>query len=460
MLNPRRNAPIRTVMTGSSVHHLLRRIWGRLAADAGTSLIEIVVAAALLGVVTVGVMSSLDVSARVSGNQKGKVVAGNIAEGEMERLRGLSIEDLGTLNSGAPEQRVVGGATYTITSRADWVSDTKGTDFQCAVTGGNTYMKVRTTVSWGANQKVQLDGIVSPGARGVSRTYGALAVRFVNSTNGQPIPGVSASLASGSGQQAPAAGTSDSNGCIVWNSVLAGTWTMTASKDGWITAEEEATLVRELNVLGADAVFNEYQLFQGARISGSFYSRSNVDSVNRASAPQSYVVAGGGETRIISIPAGQTTFQTPYLRSDVGNYKIFAGACSEATLGGTVSGTYSANVAAGSTNVQVRLPAYDVLTQSQGGIWPFLWTDPDSMRTRFSACGITYWRQTRSGSPRTGRLDDPGFPWHPSARQFCVDTWGTVLIFFPTQRRTTANVTMNGDASPTYTNNGWGLGNC
>jgi type II secretory pathway pseudopilin PulG len=460
MLNRRLPPPMGTVMTGSTAHRTLRGIWRRLAADAGTSLIEIVVAAALLGVVAVGVMSSLDVSARVSGSQKGKVVAGNVAEGEMERLRGLAIEDLQALNASPPEQRVVGGATYTITSRADWVSDAKGSEFTCAVTGGNTYMKLRTTVSWGANQQVKLDGIVSPGARSVSRTYGALAVRFVNSVNGAPIPGVSATLASSSGQQAPAGGTSDSNGCIVWNSVLAGTWTMTASKAGWITADEQDTLVRELNVLGADAVFNEYQLFQGARISGSFYSRSSVDSTNRSSAPQSYVVAGGGQTRILSIPAGQTTFQTPYLRSDVGDYKIYAGHCSEATLGGTVPGTYSATVPAGQTGVQVRLPAYDVLTQTQGGIWPFLWTDPDSMRTRFSACGFDYWRQTRASNPRMGRLDDPGYPWHPSSRQFCVDTWGTVLIFFPTQRRTTANVTMNGDTGPTYTNNGWPISAC
>lgn len=429
------------VMTGTPSTRTARRIWGSLAAEAGTSLIEIVVAAALLGVVTVGVMSSLDVAARVSGNQKGKVVAGNLAEAEMERLRGMSIEQLGTVSSEAPEQRVIDGATYTITRTASWVADTKGSELPCAVTGGNTYMKVRTRVTWGADQKVELDGIIAPGARGVSRTYGALAIRFVNSADGQPIAGVSASLASGAGHTAPPAGLSDANGCIVWSSVPAGTWTMTASKSGWITADEQTTLVRELNVLGADAVFNEYQLFQGARISGSFYS--TVSGTNYPSAPEAYIVQGGGQTRELTLPAGATTFQTPWLRADLGTYKVYAGACTESELGATVPATYAQTVPAGTSNVQVRLPSLDVLTQGNGS--------SDSQTVRVNACQKTYYRVTRGSNPRLGRLDDPGFPYRTGTTTACTDTRGSFLFFFPgaTLRRQNTSVSLSSDTSLT-----------
>lgn len=427
----------------------LRSLGDRLAGESGIALMEIMMSTLVLGVVSVGVVTGMDVAQSVSGNQKSKATAANIAESELEKLRGLTIDELQTVQAAGPTTKVAGGATYTITPTTAWVADQRGTTYACDVQGGNTYMRITVTVSWGAksSQRVAISTIVSPGTRGVTRTYGALAIRMTDSTSGLGIAGVSVTLSSSG--QSNRSGVTDSNGCVVWNSIPAATWQMQATRTDYIDADGNETLTKDVSVVGADVTYNEYQMFPGGRISGYFYSSASGGPFN--SAPEAYVVTNGSVTHELTIPAGQHTFETPPLRGDVGSYKIFAGACTEAELGATVPATYSATASVGATNVGVRLPAWDVLTQGNGS--------SDSMRTRVNACQKTYYRSTRASTPRKGRLDDPGFPYGSSSTGVCVDTQSSFIIIFPVNYRLqTPAANLTTDTAPTMNVRWWFLG--
>lgn len=449
MLNPRPAAPMGTVMATSSVHHTLRRIWGRLAAEAGTSLIEVVVAASLLAVVAVGVMSGLDVSARVSGDQKGKAVAGNIAEGELERIRGLDISQMSTL-TGTPVTKTEGGVNYTVTSEADWVANQAGDSFSCSVEGGTTYLKLKVTVKWpGSDKPVVLESILAPGARNIVRTVGAMALRVVDPQQ-NPVSGVSFTLTAGG--QSNRTGTTDSNGCVVWSTLPATTWQVTGTKTSHVTPQGDSSITDEISVPGQTFVTKEYEYAPGGTISGNFFTTRPGNATPIASAPQKYVIAHssmnyqGNSYRVIDIPAGQTTFTTPALYPYGSPYTIWAGGCTTAPSAAGIA-TPTLPVGGNVSGVQVKLPALNIITKNEGS--------PRAGSVRTTICGTTYDRNTQSN----GLLADPGFPQTSSA-SVCADVESdhpSIFIGWGWYRKTASwsNTNYNGTSFNNEYNMGW-----
>lgn len=434
MLNRRLTLSIRRVMTRSSVHCTLRRIWGRFAADAGTSLIEVVVAAGLLAVVAVGVMSGLDVSARVSGDQKGKAVAGNIAEGELERIRGLDVSQMSTL-TGAPVTKSEGGVTYTVTSKAEWVANKAGDSFACTVEGGTTYLKLKVTVKWpGSDKPVVLESILAPGARNVVRTIGALALRVVDPQQ-NPVAGVNFTLTTSG--QANRTGTTDSNGCVVWSSLPATTWQVSGTKTNYFTPNGQTTITDEISVPGQTFVTKQYEYAPGGTISGSFFTTRPGNATPVPSAPQKYVIAhssmnyNGNSYRVVDIPAGQTTFTTPALYPYPSAYTIWAGGCTSAPAAGGLATATVPEGGGGVGGVQVKLPALNVITRDRG--------TNESGTVKTTICGTTYTRNTEPN----GLLADPGFPYTASNVGVCAQVYSNDPDWFQGEawRRRTINYT-------------------
>lgn len=363
------------------------------------TLIEVLVAATVLGLLAVGVMSSLDVSARVSGDTKAKATAGTIAEGEMERIRGLTVTDINNL-SGSPQSKSVGGVTYTVTSKAEWVANQAGQAFSCSVTGGTTYLKLAVTVKWpGSSTPVKLESILAPGARNVVRTVGALALRFKDQNN-TGIPGVTVTISSYG--QSNRTGTTDANGCIVWSTLPAGTWELSASKPNYLLPNGSTTATDEINVPGQTFVTNEYEMGLGGSISGSFITKRSGADVS--SAPEEYTISHPQMSAPlkVTIPAGQSTFTTPTLYPYGSDYSIWAGGCTTPPPASGIA-TKTVNPGATVSAGQVRLPSLNVRTLDNGSL--------ENGVTKVTVCGKTYTRSTSS----SGVLSDPGFPYSTSA---------------------------------------------
>lgn len=385
----------------------------RLAGDGGFALAEVVMGAAVLSAVTIGVMASIDVSAKVSGNQKSKAVAANVAEEEMERIRGLRIDDAAALN-GTPTTRVVGGATYTITSTAAWVANAQGENLTCQVIGGNTYLRLSTSVSWqGSNRPVRLDSILAPGARNVVRNLGSLTIRILD-VNGSPVSGVGVTLTATG--QSNRTGTTDSNGCVVWSTIPVGTWQMTGTRSNYLVPSGASSVTDEINVVGQTITTKQYEYSAGARISGSFFSIRPSNGENAASAPQRYVLTHPSRTpsvQVIDI-GGATTFTTPLIYPYPSGYMIWAGGCTSAPPA-TWTRTTTVTQGQTATGQTVRLPAWDARVQRDGG-------NRSGALVRTTLCGTTYDRWT--GTNPNGQLPDFGYPYSSSSANRCINLDG------------------------------------
>src|SRR6516164_8762936 len=93
------------------------RCWSsRLSAvkdsEAGFTLIELLVSALILVVIGAAVAQSLIETAYVSGDQRRHAQAAEIAQQDQERLRGLSVQQLNTLNQVPPRTVSIGANRY------------------------------------------------------------------------------------------------------------------------------------------------------------------------------------------------------------------------------------------------------------------------------------------------------------------------------------------------------------
>ena len=163
--------------------------------ESGWALIETMFSAALLVVIALAVMSSMDVASRTSAATKGRTVASSLAEQDQERMRAMTINQLS--NYHATADPTVGGVAYHVDSRSEWVQDTSGQVASCSDTGQAAYVRISTTVTSNAvgrdTKPVVVRGIVAPPVGSLGPNQGTLAVK-VSDRNGDPVANMPVSL--------------------------------------------------------------------------------------------------------------------------------------------------------------------------------------------------------------------------------------------------------------------------
>jgi Tfp pilus assembly protein PilV len=136
-----------------------------LAAEAGDTLIEVIVSALLLGIIVVGTFTGLNSTNKSTSIARARSQANALAEQDEDRLRSLPVTTLAKLET-APEAKTVeqNGAKYTVTSSARYVIDNTATT-SCASTALSAeYIQTTSTVTatiLGGHSVVET-GIVSP----------------------------------------------------------------------------------------------------------------------------------------------------------------------------------------------------------------------------------------------------------------------------------------------------------
>ena len=114
--------------------------------ESGFALIEVVVSAAVLAIVAMAVLSGIDAASGSSAREKARAVAVALAEADQERMRGMSVETLLALplTTTVPVEK----ATYTVKSKAEWVTDDTGGTPSCGNSSDNNqYLHVTSTVT-------------------------------------------------------------------------------------------------------------------------------------------------------------------------------------------------------------------------------------------------------------------------------------------------------------------------
>lgn len=207
---------------------------------------EVIVSAAVLVIVVLGVLAGLDAATSTAGANKARTVAATLAEKDQERLRGMRIPDIDKMNL-QPYDVKVGPVTYHVDSKAVWVVDASGQELGCTLNKDQaSYMRITSTVSspiTGNKVKpVVISSIVAPQV-GASSS-GSLAVQVKGAT-GQPIPGVSVTAL---GPKSVDPETTNDLGCAVFGELTAGTYGVTLSKPGFVDKEGQSNPSNDASV--------------------------------------------------------------------------------------------------------------------------------------------------------------------------------------------------------------------
>jgi type II secretory pathway pseudopilin PulG len=209
----------------------LRRVRG--SSDTGTTLIEVVIAAVLLGILSTAVLGIILQTQAVEVGNRARVAAANLAAREIDLVREeflrsetapLDLEAQGTVTNPHPlaggtagEPLVVDGVPYTVVRSVGWITtDQYGVS---ACEGGNLVayptLGVKVTVTWpnmGSIRPVTSSTVLAPEkGTGVSTDESFVAVK-VTGADAQPSVGRTVRVQSSGFTRT---GTTDESGCAV-----------------------------------------------------------------------------------------------------------------------------------------------------------------------------------------------------------------------------------------------------
>jgi Tfp pilus assembly protein PilV len=383
-----------------------------LAADAGLTLLEVLIASLMVALIAVGTFSGFSAATKSSADSRAHAQATQLAGQDEERLRGLTIAELDGLAESTTTARAENGDCVEETSLSVWKYWSKGsTDFcenptgltgtaykgtvfsvtssatpktpsassslsTCEATGHVApYLQTTSAVTWstlGSRQPVSQSSIVS------SPSATALLTKVLNQ-NEEPVAGANLTMTSESPAETVTL-ISPSSGCVVFAGLQATHVKVAASEPGWINQNGEAsstpvtvpltagqTTEKTLIIAKPGGILvrfieaaSTHKHVQG----GTFYT-FNADSTTT---PNGYV--GGSPTTY----AEEITFHEvlfPFRNTSTkptkpAEYTVFAGECEndspEKLSGGTIKNP-TVQVEPGATNtkpVEVELPEVSI----------------------------------------------------------------------------------------------------
>lgn len=297
--------------------------------EAGFALIETIVAALLLVVIALAVLSSLDAATKTAGANKGRTVASALAEQDQERMRGLSVTQLSNLRG--QQTITVGGAAYTVDSRAEWVRDSTGATESCTASATQSdYIRITSTVTsaivGSATRPVTVQGLVSVPVGSFGPNQGTLTIKVID-RDGNPVKNMGVT---GSGPQALSDLTNDL-GCAVFGFIPIGAYTAQLNASNWVDIARNQISTANVTVAAGTVVTKTMQYDKAAQIHPTFIDSGGV-AVNTMGATKlrmtnPSVPTGFPDTDVAAgQPGGAVTSLFPFNSA----YVIYPGSCDKA----------------------------------------------------------------------------------------------------------------------------------
>jgi Tfp pilus assembly protein PilV len=198
----------------------------RTGSQAGFSLIEVLVSALIVILMSVGTATALIVTSHTSGDQRLRSQANSLASQDQERLRGLSDEELSELNAANQTRTVTLNATSFTVKSATTYLDTTGTS--SCTSSAAAYFKIVSTVSWTENFSKQSASVTEDSL--LSRPVTGDLLATATDQTGAGLQGVTVSATGASNQT----GATDSNGCTLFAGLTPGSYAVALSDNGYV----------------------------------------------------------------------------------------------------------------------------------------------------------------------------------------------------------------------------------
>jgi Tfp pilus assembly protein PilV len=465
---------------------------GLLRSNAGFTLIEVLVTALIVILIASASAKALISTSHASGDQRLRAQADAVANQDLERLRGLSDDNLNGLNQG-PRTVSVNGTVFNVTSTANYL-DTTGTS--TCTSSAAAYYKISSTVTWSESYSNRTDTTVTQESVLARPVTGDLYVQATDQT-GTPLSGV-AVAATGPDTQND---TTNASGCVLFAGLSPGTYNLTLADPGYVDPNGNTSPPNVTASVTASTPTSPsgspFRLGRAGSLTGTFTTvasslgyNGEADGISWLGSGASYGMSGGYRTVTAAAPAASLTTaslfpfneSTTATPSYTGNYSAWGGRClqqeppagvdtfavnpgvtgqaaSVIEPGLLVSGVNYKN---GSTTTAVR-PAHVKLTfTSTAGTpcsdswYPTLaagttvpvsgWlANPGQPFASTATTGTTASASSGSSSPQTGQIT------------VCADYNG----YKSTVTTTNTNFTTSGTTAPTITIvNGTGAGAC
>lgn len=291
---------------------------------------EVVISAAVLLLVVLGIMAALDSVAGTAGANKARTVAAALAEKDQEELRSLKTADLNQIRSLIPGPRTVtvDGVQYTIESDAVIVTDATGEDISCSLEDGSgSFVRITSKVTspmTGAKVKpVVISSIVAP-----EPGSGTLVAKVVNAEN-RPVVNLPVQAI---GPETKTKTTNEA-GCAVFGAMTAGSYQVKVSQMGWVDPEGDQEVIKTATVSAGTLTTVDFVYDLAATVNveirtryGSPVAVTPLDDAYSVVAAHTGILTGfrvfpeGAATR-------SSTHTLPRLFPFTSPYKLYSGRC-------------------------------------------------------------------------------------------------------------------------------------
>jgi hypothetical protein len=412
---------------------------------------EVVVSAAVLILVVLGIFAGLDAVAGTAGANKARTVAATLAEKDQEELRSLMTVDLNRIRSVIPGPREVDvdGVTYTVESDAQLVTDTSGEDISCSLdTGEGSFIRITSKVTspmTGAKVKpVVISSIVAP-----EPGSGALVAKVVDARD-NPVKNLPVQAV---GPETITKTTNDA-GCAVFGAVTAGAYEVKVNQTGWVDPEGDQEVVKTATVSAGTLTTVDFVYDIAATLTVNIQSLYggppavlNTDDSYGVIAAHTGILTG---YRQWTSAAATTPHTLSRLFPFEDPYKIFSGRCMDQDPTGFQENYFDVYTAAAPTLTPGQVAAITILepavninatfnqTSNSSNVYAYPRGGTCGDPTRYDLGAVTGTRATRPGLP---------FGTYDICVQFrrsSNNTWYTLT------RANVANTSINGTASQRF----------
>lgn len=323
---------------------LARRIHARAGEEAGLTLIEVVVTALILALVSAATAVALVSTIHATGDQQLRSQANAIAAQDQERLRALTDEQLSNLGaSGSSRTVVVSGTSFQVTSTAVF-QDAQGNS-SCSSTAVD-YFKATTTVNWnesyhaaaGQTQTLSEQALLS------RPVIGNLASAVTDQT-GAGVSGVTvaATPQTTTPGQSTVSAITDGSGCALMTSLSATTYNLSLAKANYVDFSDATPTAKTASVTASgtpttvsavmglagtiNASFTTYNSAAGEANAISFSGAGNtLSSPATLSAPTTPATTASSSLTATSLFPFNKTYGTG-TPTYTNNWSVYAGSC-------------------------------------------------------------------------------------------------------------------------------------
>jgi Tfp pilus assembly protein PilV len=398
-------------------------------AEAGFALIEVLISAVVIVLVSAGTFGLLQTMSKASGEQRHSSQAFALAQEDQARLRSMQLVVLSNLSES--REIKLANTTFTVRSTGVFVNN-KTASISC--TGDDIsadYAQVTSVVTWPGmvgSEKAVLRSIVSPTNNSIDSNNGTLTVSVTNES-GEPRAGVDLKAGIYSAK-------SDVNGCATFPNLAQGSQTLEFNGEnaGMVTTNSNYAEKTQAGVGAGSAKMTKLVYDAAGSIPVNFKYRVGSSGTFKAASADSVVAIHlvMKEAKVSRTLDGtrQPTVSAFPLFPFTSPYTVYAGSCPSNEP--SASAMASAIVPAGgkaSAPVTVQMPAFEVIvkegTKALKGAKVTI-TDKNCKDAKGNLAKRVYTTNAEGKQFTVGSLTEevePALPW--GTYEVCASTTGS-----------------------------------